>query len=148
MVQFDVAKYEFATPDGPKSLLDLFAGQNQLAVYQHMDVGPDGFCPGCTHFMDQVTDLDSLTESGVAWATVSNMPLAQLEGRKREKRWTAPIASSRDTSFATDCGADDGFMLSTFFTDSGEVFRTYNTRGRGAEPLLFVSNVLDRVVHG
>jgi predicted dithiol-disulfide oxidoreductase (DUF899 family) len=98
--------------------------------------------------MSQVADLEDLNDSGVSWVTVSNMPLAQLEGRKRERGWSAPIASSRDTGFATDCGADDGFMFSAFFTDGGDVFRTWNSSGRGVEPLLFGSNVLDRMVYG
>lgn len=147
MMRFDNAKYTFATPDGPKSLLDLFDGRDQLAVYQHMDLGPDAFCPGCTHFMDQVTDLKTLAESGVSWVTMSNMPLAQLEGRKKDMGWTAPIASSHGTAFTDDCGAE-AFMFSTFLADGGEVFRTYNTLGRGVEPLLFVSSVLDLCVYG
>jgi predicted dithiol-disulfide oxidoreductase (DUF899 family) len=148
MVQFDVTKYEFATPAGPKSLLDLFDGRDQLVIYQHMDVGPDSFCPGCTHFMSNVRGLDTLAECGVSWATVSNMPLAQLEGRSKEMGWNVPIASSRGTAFTDDCGADTGFMLSTFFADGPDVFRTYNTRGRGVEPMLFPANIADRVVYG
>jgi predicted dithiol-disulfide oxidoreductase (DUF899 family) len=42
--------YVFATPSGPKTLVDLFGDLNQLIVYQFMDNGPDHFCPGCTHF--------------------------------------------------------------------------------------------------
>ena len=45
MVKFG-SEYVFDTPAGPKSLADLFQGRDQLAVYQFMDVGPDGFCPG------------------------------------------------------------------------------------------------------
>ena len=41
MVKFDNSKYTFDTPDGPKTLLDLFDGRDQLVVYQFMDNGPD-----------------------------------------------------------------------------------------------------------
>src|ERR1700753_2935003 len=78
MVRF--GEYQFEAPGGPKSLVDLFEGRDQLAVYQFMDVGPDGFCPGCTAFTNNVADLDTLADEGVSWATVSHMRLAQIEG--------------------------------------------------------------------
>lgn len=37
------------------------------------------YCPGCTHFTNNVVDLAALADAGVSWATVSNMPLAQIE---------------------------------------------------------------------
>src|SRR5580658_10634568 len=40
MVKFDNG-YVFDTSAGQKTLLDLFAGQRQLVVYQFMDNGPD-----------------------------------------------------------------------------------------------------------
>jgi predicted dithiol-disulfide oxidoreductase (DUF899 family) len=40
MVRFDAAKYVFDTPEGSKTLLDLFDGRGQLVVYQFMDDGP------------------------------------------------------------------------------------------------------------
>ena len=54
MVKFDNNRYVFDTSAGPKTLLDLFAGQRQLIVYQFMDNGPDDYCPGCTHFTSNV----------------------------------------------------------------------------------------------
>ena len=39
MYQFGI-DYTFDSPGGPVSLLDLFEGRDQLAVYQFMDVGP------------------------------------------------------------------------------------------------------------
>src|ERR1700732_1332071 len=59
MVKFRT-DYEFATPFGKKSLVDLFAGRPQRAAYQFMDNGPGAYCPGCTHFTRNVTDLDAL----------------------------------------------------------------------------------------
>jgi predicted dithiol-disulfide oxidoreductase (DUF899 family) len=147
MVRFDHTRYEFDGPDGPVTLLDLFAGQQQLAVYQFMDVGPDSFCPGCTHFTRNVTDLATLAASGVAWATVSDMPLAQIEAYKAQMGWTLPFVSSRGTTFAQDCGADF-FMLSMFLRDGQDVYRTYSTTSRGVDRLLFVNNVLDLAPYG
>ena len=53
-VKFDNDKYTFDTPSGPKHLLDLFDGRRQLVVYQFKDRGPDEYCPGCTHFTNNV----------------------------------------------------------------------------------------------
>jgi predicted dithiol-disulfide oxidoreductase (DUF899 family) len=148
MVKVDVSAYVLDSPEGPKTLLDLFGDQQQLAVYQFMDNGPDHFCPGCTHFTRNVTDLGTLAESGVSWATVSNMPLAQIEAYKARMGWTMPFVSSRGTTFAADCGAAGGFMLSVFLRDGQDVYRTYGTTARGVDRLLFANNILDLAPYG
>jgi predicted dithiol-disulfide oxidoreductase (DUF899 family) len=148
MVRFDVTKYAFASTDGPKTLLDLFGDQVQLAVYQFMDRGPDEFCPGCTHFTNNVAALDTLAQNGVAWATMSDMPLAQIEEYKKRKGWTLPFYSSHGTTFSADCGAGSGFMLSMFLRDGDEVYRTYSTTARGVDRVLFVNNILDLAPYG
>jgi predicted dithiol-disulfide oxidoreductase (DUF899 family) len=140
--------YMFDTPTGPKSLVDLFDGQPQLVVYQFMDRGPDEFCPGCSCATRNVTDLEDLTETGVSWVTVSNMPLAQIEAYKAQNGWTLPFVSSHGTSFSADCGAGDSFMLSVFLRDGTDVYRTYATTARGMDRMLFVYNVLDLCPYG
>jgi predicted dithiol-disulfide oxidoreductase (DUF899 family) len=140
--------YTFDSPSGPTSLLQLFEGRNQLAVYQHMDVGPDNFCPGCTCFTDNVTDLHDLADTDVSWATVSNMPLNQIEARKKERGWTMPFVSSHGTSFAENCGATDGFQLSIFLRDGDDIYLTYSTNGRGVDRTMFVHNILDLCPYG
>jgi predicted dithiol-disulfide oxidoreductase (DUF899 family) len=148
MMRFDHEKYQFDTPDGPKTLLDLFAGRTQLVVYQFMDKGPDDYCPGCTHFTNNVVNLGSLEATDVSWVTASDMPLAQIERYKARKGWTIPFVSSHGTSFSADCGANDGFMLSVFLTDGENVYRTYSTTGRGVDRLLFANGVLDLTPYG
>src|ERR1043166_7326269 len=69
MVRFRT-DYEFATPFGKKTLIDLFDGRPQLPVYQFMDVGPGAYCPGCTYFTRNVADLGALAQNGISWATV------------------------------------------------------------------------------
>jgi len=147
MVKFD-SGYLFDSPEGKKSLADLFGDRPQLAVYQFMDNGPGEFCPGCTWFTDNVAHLAGLAEAGVAWATVSNMPLAQIEAYKAQRGWALPFVSSRGTTFADDCGAGRGFMLSMFLRDGTDVYRTYSTTARGVDRLLFVNNILDLAVYG
>jgi predicted dithiol-disulfide oxidoreductase (DUF899 family) len=147
MVRFDDS-YVFETTEGPRHLSDFFEGRPQLAVYQFMDNGPDAFCPGCTHFTNNVSDLASLAAADVSWRTVSNMPLAQMESYWARRAWTVPFASSHGNSFAHDCGADGGFMLSLFLTDGEDVYRTYNTTARGVDRVLFANNVLDLAAYG
>jgi predicted dithiol-disulfide oxidoreductase (DUF899 family) len=81
------------------------------------------------------------------WATISNMPPAQIEAYKAGKGWTMPFLSSRGTTFAADCGADY-FMLSMFLRDGTDIYRTYSTTSRGIDRLLFVNNILDLAVYG
>ena len=147
MVKFS-DRYVFDSPAGPKTLLELFDGRGQLVVYQFMDLGPDAYCPGCTHFTNNVADLAELANTGVSWATVSNMPLAQIEPYKARMGWTMPFVSSHGTTFADDCGADGGFMLSVFLRDGQDVYLTYNSTNRGVDRLIFVNNVLDLTPYG
>jgi predicted dithiol-disulfide oxidoreductase (DUF899 family) len=147
MVKFDNG-YAFDTPTGTKTLIDLFDGRGQLAVYQFMDLGPDDYCPGCTGFTNNVADLAGLAESGVSWVTVSNMPLAQIEAYKARMGWTVPFVSSHGSSFSDDCGAGGGFVLSVFLRDGADVYRTYSTTARGVDRLMFVQNILDLAPYG
>jgi predicted dithiol-disulfide oxidoreductase (DUF899 family) len=148
MVAFDNARYLFDAPEGKRTLIDLFEGRPQLVVYQFMNVGPDGFCPGCTHFTNNVVDLLELAGNDVSWSNVSTMPLDQIEKYKAQMGWTMTFVSSFGTTFAEDCGAADGFMLSVFLRDGRDVFRTYATTARGVDRLLFVNNILDLVPYG
>ena len=147
MVRF--GEYTFDAPGGPRTLLDLFEGRDQLAVYQFMDL-PNRVCRGCSAFTDNVTEPSrrSLADIGISWANVSNMPLAKIEAVKPERGWTMPFVSSRDTSFADDCGAYDGFMLTLFLRIGDEVYRTYNTTRRGVDRMLFANNIKDVSVYG
>lgn len=148
MVRFDNSRYVFATPAGPRSLAELFEGREQLVAYQFMDNGPDAFCPGCTHFTNNVAGLPILAECGISWVTISNMPLEQLAGYRAKMGWTVPIASSHGTSFAADCGSDGGFRLNVFLRDGDDVYLTYSTTARGVDRLLFVNNILDLTAYG
>ncbi|MGI8666448.1 MAG: DUF899 family protein [Jatrophihabitans sp.] len=149
MVRFDNA-YTFDTPAGPRSLPELFEGRNQLVVYQFMDNGPDRYCPGCTRFTDNVSvaAVAEMAGLGVSWVTVSNMPLAQIESYREQRGWNLPFVSSHGTSFADDCGAGGGFMLSVFLRDGEDVYRTYGSTARGVDRLVFLHSVLDLTPYG
>ncbi|MFC9332067.1 DUF899 family protein [Kitasatospora sp. NPDC057015] len=142
--------YAFDTPEGAKTLLDLFDGRDQLVVYQFMDNGPDRYCPGCTWFTDNIpaNAPSLLADQGVTWVNVSNMPLAQIERYKARSGWTMPFVSSRGTSFSADCDAGGGFMLTVFLRDGDDVYRTYSTTSRGIEKLVFTTGVFDLTAYG
>ena len=147
MVKFDNNSYVFDTSASPRTLLDLFAGQRQLVVYQFMDNGPDDYCPGCTHFTSNVVDLAALADGGVAGrqCPTCRAPRSRPTGRG----WAGPCRSCRHTTtFADDCGAGRGFMLSVFLRDGQDVYRTYCTTARGVDRLLFVNNILDLTPYG
>ncbi|HEY3560806.1 MAG TPA: DUF899 family protein [Kribbella sp.] len=147
MVRFD--EYTFASPNGPVTLRELFGDHRQLALYQFMNAGPDHFCPGCTYFTKNVTNLSGLARNGIAWATVSDMPLEQMAGYWKEMGWEhIPFASSAGTTFSADCGAGGGFLLNMFFRDGDTVYRTYSTGQRGVDRLLFSTVVSDLAPYG
>jgi predicted dithiol-disulfide oxidoreductase (DUF899 family) len=149
MVKFE-NKYAFASPTGKKSLLDLFEDRPQLVIYQFMDRGPDAYCPGCTNFTNNVppTAFAYLAAHGVTYATVSNMPLAQIESYKHKMGWTLPFVSSHGTTFSDDIGAGPGFLLNVFLRDGDSIYRTYTTTRRGVDRVRFNANILDLVPYG
>jgi predicted dithiol-disulfide oxidoreductase (DUF899 family) len=142
--------YVFDTPDGERTLLDLFDGRRQLVLYQFMDNGPDDYCPGCTYFTDAIpaASVAQLADKDISWVTVSNMPLAQIEAYKQRRGWSVPFVSSHGTTFAEDCGVGDGFLLSVFLRDGEDVYRTYSTTARGVDRLMFVQTILDLTPYG
>ena len=149
MVRFGTG-YTFDSPDGPKSLLDLFDGRNEMVLYQFMDNGPDHFCPGCSWWTANMpsTAPAILADKGITWVHVSDMPLAQIEALKARMGWTIPFVSSHGTSFTRDTGAGGGFLLNVFLRDGDDVYRTYTTTARGYERLAFVTSILDLTVYG
>jgi predicted dithiol-disulfide oxidoreductase (DUF899 family) len=149
MVEFG-NHYRFDSPTGPTTLPELFGDQPQLVVYQFMDNGPDEYCPGCTFFTNNLpADVPGLLAlGGASWTVVSNMPLAQIESYKVRQGWTVPFVSSHGTSFAADCGASSGFMLSVFLREGDSIYRTYNTSLRGVDRLVFANSILDLVPYG
>lgn len=140
----------FATPDGPRSLVELFDGHDVLVTYQFMDIGPDHFCAGCTYFSDNVPAHapELLAEHGVRWMHVTEMELDRFAAYRERKGWTVPYASSRGTAFTDDTGAGSGFALSVFLRDGDDVYRSYTTTARGIDRLAFVNGLLDLTPYG
>src|ERR1700760_683429 len=73
--------YRFETPEGRKTLADLFDGRSQLIVY-HFMLGPDweAGCTGCSFVSDHVDGaLMHVEQRDVAYVAVSRAPLANIE---------------------------------------------------------------------
>ena len=95
-----------------------------------------------------MTDLHDLADTGVSWATVSDMPLSQIEPYKKERGWTMPFVSSHGTTFASRLWRPGRIPIHRFLRDSDDVYLTYSTKGRGVDRAMFVHNILDLCPYG
>jgi predicted dithiol-disulfide oxidoreductase (DUF899 family) len=166
--------YHFDTPEGRKTLAELFDGRSQLVV-KHFMFGPgwkEG-CVGCSFEVDHIEGaLVHLKQRDVTWIAVSRAPLAEIEAFRRRMGWRFRWASSHGSDFNYDyrvsftpqeiasgkvdynyepCHfqAEEMSGISVFYKDeAGQVFHTYSTYGRGAEELLGTYMVLDLTPKG
>src|SRR3981081_1800200 len=87
--------YVFDSPDGKRSLKDMFEGRRQLVIYHFMfDPAWEKGCPGCTGYVNSIGDLTMLDKCDTTFALVSRAPLAKLEAYKERHGWTFPWVSS------------------------------------------------------
>ncbi|GLR51416.1 thioredoxin family protein [Shinella yambaruensis] len=168
--------YTFDTPDGEKTLADLFDGRSQLIVY-HFMYGPDwdAGCPGCSFMADHVDGmLPHLNNHDVTMIAVSRAPLEKLEAYRKRMGWKFPWVSAYGSDFNFDyhvsftkeelasgkviynyretdaADAHDELPgLSAFFKDGdGTVYHTYSDYARGGEEALGTLMILDRAPKG
>jgi predicted dithiol-disulfide oxidoreductase (DUF899 family) len=168
--------YTFDTPQGPKSLADLFDGRSQLMVY-HFMFGPEweAGCPGCSFLGDHLDGtLPHLNHHDVTLVSVARAPLAKIEAYKKRMGWNFPWVSSFGSDFnfdyhvsftPEDLAKDKVFYnfspiapadandelpgLSAFYkNEKGEVFHTYSSYARGAEEILGTLMILDHAPKG
>jgi predicted dithiol-disulfide oxidoreductase (DUF899 family) len=162
-------EYVFDTPEGKKTLADLFDGRSQLIV-KHFMFGPgwkEG-CVGCSFEVDHIGGaLIHLEHHDVSYVAVSRAPLPELEAFKRRMGWSFNWVSSFESDFNYDYHVsftpeqlakgrayynydvrevpiEELSGRSVFFkNDAGEVFHTYSSYGRGTEELLGTYVCLD-----
>jgi predicted dithiol-disulfide oxidoreductase (DUF899 family) len=161
---YEITKdYRFEGSEGEVSLLDLFEGRRQLALY-HFMFGPSGDegCDGCSMFVDQLTHLAHLHARDTTFVLVSRAPLHKLEAFKRRMGWDEiPWYSDGNGDFGVEFGFSppapqpnehqDGeiFGFNIFVRDdAGRVYRTYFTNWRGVEAIGSVWSILDRTPLG
>jgi predicted dithiol-disulfide oxidoreductase (DUF899 family) len=151
--------YVFDTPDGQKTLAELFDGRSQLFVY-HFMFGPgwEQGCVGCSFFVDHIDGANQhLKHHDLTVVVVSRATLAELTAYKARMGWKFPWVSSFGGDFNYDYHVSftpedlaDGKVeynfetiessmdelpgVSVFFKDEdGSVFHTYSSYARGDE---------------
>lgn len=145
--------YLFDSPEGKKSLADLFEDCRQLIVYHFMfDPEWEEGCPGCTGFVNALGDLSMLNERDTMFALISRAPLAKLEAYKAVHGWRIPWYSSFGSDFNHDfnvtLAGGEAQGLSVFFRVEDDVFHTYSTYNRGVEALTDAYPLLDVTPYG
>ncbi len=166
--------YVFDTPDGKKSLADLFDGRSQLIVY-HFMFGPEWKegCPSCSFNMDHTDGaVVHLAQRDVTFLAVSRASLPKILEFKKRMGWRFNWASSFGSDFNRDFHvsftkeelatgkvdynyaigsfpSEEAPGFSVFYKDkNGDVFHTYSAYARGTETTVGTYNYLDLVPKG
>jgi predicted dithiol-disulfide oxidoreductase (DUF899 family) len=157
--------YEFDTPDGPRSLPDLFDGRSQLLVY-HFMFGPDWDegCPSCSFWADNFEGIGvHLAHRDVTLLAISRAPIDRLMAYRSRMGWTFPWVSSLGSDFNMDFGVSEAPIynyvpaadpqeelpgLSAFAQRDGEVFHTYSCYSRGIDAFNGAYQLLDLTPKG
>ncbi|WP_404712012.1 DUF899 domain-containing protein [Sphingomonas sp. MMS24-J13] len=140
--------YVFEGPDGPASLIDLFAGRRQLIVYRaFFEPGvfgwPDHGCRGCSMGADQVSNLIHLNQRDTTLVYASRAPQPDIARLKARMGWgQIPWVTITD-NFDADFGVDEWHGHNVFVRDGDRVYRTYFTDNRGDEALGTIWSYLD-----
>jgi predicted dithiol-disulfide oxidoreductase (DUF899 family) len=167
-----VADYRFDTPDGERTLAELFDGKSQLIIY-HFMLGPDAQspCKSCSFWAEHFDGIRThLLHRDANLIAVSRAPLAKIDALKQRFGWRFPWVSSGRTRFNFDFGVsfqeeDIGAKaynfgtqearlselpgLSVFLKDeSGRVFQTYSAYSRGLDGVNGTYQMLDLLPKG
>jgi predicted dithiol-disulfide oxidoreductase (DUF899 family) len=132
-------EYRFEGPDGPATLLDLFAGRRQLIVYRFFydpDVKgwPEKGCPGCSFVADQVAHPAHLNARDTTLVFVSRAPQENIQRLKERMGWGLIPWYSLTDDFDADHDVGEWHGTNAFLRDDDDrIFRTYFVSGRGDE---------------
>ncbi|GKX33983.1 MAG: hypothetical protein MnENMB40S_16010 [Rhizobiaceae bacterium MnEN-MB40S] len=166
--------YIFDTPEGQRSLPELFHGRSQLLV-QHFMLGPgwkEG-CPSCSFMADHTDGMNlHLAHHDVTMIAVSRAPLEEIEHYRKRMGWNFKWASSFGSDFNYDfrvsftpeeiasgridynfgelsMAGEEMPGVSVFVkNEAGDVYRTYSTYGRGVEVMMGAYAMLDLTPRG
>lgn len=166
--------YVFDTPQGRRTLAELFDGRRQLLV-QHFMLGPDWAqgCPSCSFMADHADGMNvHLAQRDISFVAISRAPLAQIQRFRERMGWRFDWVSSHGSDFNHDFGvsftpeelasgqvdynyrmqsfpAEEAPGVSVFYRDdAGDVFHTYSTYGRGVEVMMGAYPMMDLVPRG
>jgi len=166
--------YAFAAPAGRVSLADLFEGRSQLIV-QHFMLGPgwEEGCKSCSFMMDHFAPcVPHLAARDVAFAAISHAPIKEIVPFRKRMGWDVNWVSAHSTDFnydfhvsftkkeraagpvyynytRMDFPQSEAPGISVFAKDeTGQVYHTYSTFGRGVEIIMSTYRILDLVPKG
>jgi predicted dithiol-disulfide oxidoreductase (DUF899 family) len=166
--------YVFDTPNGPRTLAQLFENRSQLIVYHFMfaPTWEEG-CKSCSYLADHFDGmLPHLAHRDVTFTAISHAPLERLQAFQKRMGWRFPWASSYKNDFNHDYhvsftkeevaagkvdynygtqgyGIEELPGLSVFYKDAaGNIFHTYSTYARGLDALVGTYQFLDLVPKG
>ncbi|KAJ6079110.1 hypothetical protein N7467_008863 [Penicillium canescens] len=135
-------RFKFDTPEGEKSLVDIFDGRNQLIIY-HFMLGPGEHagCVGCSFCMDHIPNLEHLRSRNTSFAAVATAPFSA----KTHQTWKEAEQAGETVTWKPGNGY---FGLCVFSKDGDRVFHTYDTTARGVESILSTYHLLDMTPMG
>lgn len=166
--------YSFDTPEGKRTLAELFDGRSQLMV-QHFMLGPgwEQGCPSCSYMADHTDGMNvHLANRDVTFVAISRAPLAEIDIFQRRMGWQFKWVSSFESDFNFDFHVsftpeekDRDQVFYNFGTqpfeceelpgisvfskdDAGNVFHTYSTYRRGVEVMMGTYHMLDLAPKG
>jgi predicted dithiol-disulfide oxidoreductase (DUF899 family) len=165
--------YSFDTPEGTRTLADLFASRRQLLV-QHFMLGPgwEAGCPSCSFMADHTDGMNvHLAHRDVSFVAISRAPLSEIQRFRQRMGWKFKWASSFGSDFNYDLHVsftppeageqvyynygtqpfecDELPGISVFYKDgAGAVFHTYSTYRRGVEAMMGTYSLLDLTPKG
>jgi predicted dithiol-disulfide oxidoreductase (DUF899 family) len=139
-----------AGPGGPRTLLDLFEGREELIVYKHMwNAGepPENQCEGCTLTYFAVQDPAYLRARGVSFAVFAKAPYEELAPFVEFMGYPHHWYSVADVEDEVVSGHDFGTWV-CFLRHGDRVFLTNTVTGRGAEATMPALALLDMSARG
>jgi len=137
-------------PDGPRTMLDLFEGREELLVYQHMWFPGEAIenqCEGCTMTYWAVQDPAYLHARGVSFAVFAEgrypelVPFLEFMGYPRHWYSTAEVTDEL-------VRGDGGGRWTSWLRQGDRVFHTYSVTGRGLEVSMTPVGLLDLTPRG
>ena len=170
-------QYVFDAPEGKVTLAELFDDRSQLFI-KHFMMGPGAAhqCVGCSLEVDHVEGLlEHLENHDVSYVVVARAPIEEIEVVRKRMDWRFRWVSSYHNDFNYDfnvsfkaeaiaaghalynfqeapewaAGIEDLSGDSVFYRDeSGQIFHTYSTYGRGGEQFLGIYGYLDVMPKG
>jgi predicted dithiol-disulfide oxidoreductase (DUF899 family) len=170
-------EYIFDAPEGEVTLAELFDERSQLFIKHFMMApGQKTQCVGCSLEVDHIDGiLPHLENHDVTYVAVARAPIEEIEAVRKRMGWKFRWISSYQSDFNYDFNVswtreqiDSGRALynygalpewaadiedlsgnSVFYKDeSGQVFHTYSTFGRGGEEFLGIYRFLDTTPKG